>query len=102
VEVQVAEQRIFGATHADVGGYLIGLWGLSVPVLEAVTFHHKPIRATQITFSPLTCVHAANVIEAENATLDGRGRAAELDTSYLTRLGLLSRVSAWRDARGAD
>ena len=30
-----AEQKTFGANHADIGGYLLGLWGLPVPVVEA-------------------------------------------------------------------
>jgi HD-like signal output (HDOD) protein len=37
-----AEQRAFGASHADVGGYLLGLWGLPVPVVEAIALHHQP------------------------------------------------------------
>jgi len=30
-----AEREIFGSTHAEAGGYLLGLWGLPVPVVEA-------------------------------------------------------------------
>ena len=28
--------------HAEVGAYLLGLWGLPVPVVEAVAHHHAP------------------------------------------------------------
>src|SRR5439155_19134618 len=52
-----AEQQVFGATHAEVGGYLLGLWGLPVPVVEAIALHHCPGRSTQKCFSPLTAVH---------------------------------------------
>ena len=45
-----AEQQIFGANHTDVGGYLLGLWGLPVPVVEAITFHHRPSSAVEKTF----------------------------------------------------
>ena len=37
-----AERAVFGATHADVGGYLLGVWGLPVPLVEAVALHHQP------------------------------------------------------------
>src|SRR5205807_1922827 len=29
-----AERKVFGATHAEVGGYLLGLWGLPAAVVE--------------------------------------------------------------------
>ena len=43
-----AETRVFGSDHGDVGGYLLGLWGLPVPVVEAIAlkqlgYHNRPI-----------------------------------------------------------
>ena len=37
-----AEREIFGVTHAEVGAYLLGLWGIPFPIVEAVAFHHRP------------------------------------------------------------
>ena len=37
-----AEQLLFGFTHAEVGAYLLGLWGLPPAAVEAVAFHHEP------------------------------------------------------------
>ncbi|MBK7863768.1 MAG: HDOD domain-containing protein [Archangiaceae bacterium] len=34
------ERELLGVTHADVGAYLLGLWGLPPPVVEAVAHHH--------------------------------------------------------------
>ena len=34
-----AEDRVIGVNHAEVGGHLLGLWGLPHPVVEAVAFH---------------------------------------------------------------
>ncbi len=42
VALHIAEESAFGATHAEVGGYLLGLWGLPAEIVEAVTFHHHP------------------------------------------------------------
>ncbi len=36
------EQQSFGATHAAVGAYLLGIWGLPAPLVEAVAKHHLP------------------------------------------------------------
>jgi HD-like signal output (HDOD) protein len=90
----LAELQVFGANHADVGGYLIGLWGLPVPVVEAVALHHCPSRATQKNFSPLTSLHVANALEGEQS-LNGVP-PSELDTHYLELIGVLPHVAKWR------
>ena len=90
------EQTEFGATHAEVGAYLIGLWGLPNPIVEAVAFHHFPARCPVQTFSPLTAVHASNVFAHEkNHGLDSQSN--QLDADYLARLGLTERVAEWKE-----
>jgi HD-like signal output (HDOD) protein len=98
VDLCVAEEKVFGANHADVGGYLIGLWGLPAPVVEAVALHHTPARATIQIFSPLTSVHAANVLEWERNKSAQDTPAPQLDTEYVGRVSDLSRVPVWRAA----
>ncbi len=98
LELPQAEHQVLGANHADVGGYLIGLWGLPVPVVEAVALHHCPTRATQMTFSPLTSVHAANVLEWERPNAANGVPPPLLDEAYLGQVGVLSRLPAWRKA----
>lgn len=39
-----AERATFGATHAEVGAYLLGLWGLPHAIVEATAQHHHPER----------------------------------------------------------
>lgn len=70
-----------------MGGYLLGLWGLPVPIVEAIAFHHRPSSAMENRFSPLTAVHAANALVQ---------LTSEVDIPYLTALGLASRVPEWR------
>lgn len=43
--VYAVEEQLFGVSHAEVGAYLLGLWGLPFPVIEAVAHHHRPERA---------------------------------------------------------
>jgi HD-like signal output (HDOD) protein/CheY-like chemotaxis protein len=42
ISLHAAEEKKFGANHADVGGYLLSLWGLPARVVDAIAFHHHP------------------------------------------------------------
>lgn len=37
-----AERDVLGTSHPEIGAYLLGLWGLPFPVIEAVLNHHMP------------------------------------------------------------
>ncbi len=91
------EQERFGASHADVGAYLLGLWGLPNPIIEAVAMHHRPADSVSREFSPVLAVHIADYfahqLPGENTELP---RLA-LDIEYLKKLGLHERVEAWRE-----
>lgn len=98
MDVVQAEQQVFGTNHADVGGYLIGLWGLPAPVVEAVALHHAPSHASHPSFGPLTGVHVANVFELERAGVNGSGPHPKLDLNYLGLVGVSNRLEDWRRA----
>jgi HD-like signal output (HDOD) protein len=59
----LAEHETFSATHAEVGAYLLALWGLPDAIVEAAAYHHFPAAATKDHFSALNAVHAANTVE---------------------------------------
>jgi HD-like signal output (HDOD) protein/ActR/RegA family two-component response regulator len=91
------EKQIFGASHAEVGAYLIGLWGLPLDILEAAALHHHPQKSARHVFTSLTAVHAANAIHYERRP-DKEGFIAPLiDMEYLASIGLADRVTAWRE-----
>ena len=93
-----AEREVFGVSHAEVGAYLLGLWGLPISIVEAVALHNVPGGAPVKTFSPLAAVHAASVFENEIYD-NGLGGVplAKIDDEYMTELGLSHRVEDWRD-----
>ena len=98
-QVPIVELEIeqFGASHADVGGYLLGLWGLPQDILEAVAFHHDPSNSADESFTPLTAVHVANVLgESTNEQADDPTRVSPFDETYLAILGLESRMESWQ------
>jgi HD-like signal output (HDOD) protein len=37
------EREVFGTSHAEVGAYLLGLWGLPFEVVQAVAAHHSDL-----------------------------------------------------------
>ena len=90
-----AEAEQFGTTHMDVGAFLLELWGLPHPIVEAVAFYNRPSLCGSAARSPLTMVHVASVL------LHGRETAGDLqhiDTDHIERLGLSDRISAWTAA----
>ena len=56
------EAEMLGMTHAEVGAYLLGLWGLPLPIVEAVAFHHVPGAALEKTFDIPSAVSLANAL----------------------------------------
>lgn len=91
------EREVFGATHGEVGAYLLGLWGLPDPIVEAVAFHHQPAKAMGKSFSPLTAVHVANALEHDRHAEHRENKLNQLDINYLASVGLTDRIPAWRD-----
>lgn len=63
-----AETRVIGASHAQVGAYLLGLWGLPYSVIEAVAHHHSPENILQCEFDPVAAVAVAHALLPEDDT----------------------------------
>lgn len=96
-EVCEAERSELGATHAEVGASLLGLWGLNDPIVEAVAYHHRPGECLSKTFAPLTAVHVANALLQEGAEPTTGPAPVQIDHLYLEKLALADRVPRWRD-----
>jgi HD-like signal output (HDOD) protein len=92
-----AEREIFGATHADVGAYLFGLWGLPIAIVESVAWQHCPAQSQPLVFNPLTAVHVADALENERSGAVIGGVSTSVDPQYLAELGLSDRFSVWRE-----
>ncbi|RMF66270.1 MAG: HDOD domain-containing protein [Calditrichaeota bacterium] len=91
-----AEREIFCATHAEVGAYLLGLWGLPDVVVEAVAFHHRPGESQRKRFAPLSAVHAADVFDYEFQTTR-EDRVHEIDLAHMRQTGLEDRLTEWKE-----
>ena len=93
-----AEKEIFGVTHAEVGAYLIGLWGLPDPVVEGLAFHHSPNQWLRGGFTPLLTVHVANALEHWGNRTGGEEGEPPIDLDSLSIHGLIERLSVWKEA----
>lgn len=100
IPVWEVERQEFGATHADVGAYLLGLWGLGDPIVEAVAFHHRPAECMGATFGPLTAVHIANVLQQQLSQQATGDSPSQIDSTYLDTLHMTDRLPHWRDVAG--
>ncbi len=88
-----AEQKVLGTSHAQVGAYLLGIWGFSESIVEAIAFHHCPSKCSNNSFGILSITHLANAFEH-----GGRARenGKRLDADYLDKLGIVDRFDANR------
>lgn len=92
-----AEREVFGITHAEIGAYLLGIWGLPDSIVESVCYHHNPSLHLKKEFDHVTAVHVANAIEHELCPHNVIGTVSALNSEYLKKCGVLDRLPVWRD-----
>jgi HD-like signal output (HDOD) protein len=83
------EQRTTGATHAQIGAYLLGLWGLPYSIVEAVALHHAPTTVSSHGYDLLGALavsHALLESPTEHALFDSPAPHPKVDASYLAAL----------------
>ncbi len=90
------EQEAFGTSHAEIGAYLMGLWNIESPIIEAIAFHHCPSKSVSNHMGLLAAVHIANGLDHEEESADDQAAEEQFDNEYLDRLGVSDRVPDWR------
>ncbi len=63
-----AEEMMLGVSHAEVGAYLLGLWGINGLIVEAVAHHHRPQRIPHSGFDSSAAVYLATLLADELET----------------------------------
>lgn len=84
-EVERAE---LGTTHAEIGAFLLALWDMPQPLIEAVALHHSPAQLPVEVGLP-GVVYIANLLAEA-------GPQARIDPDYVTRAGLDDFLPRWR------
>jgi HD-like signal output (HDOD) protein/CheY-like chemotaxis protein len=91
-----AEKQVFGTTHAEIGAYMLGLWGIDETVVSAVAYHHNPGDFPCTQFSPLTAVHAASTFISEKHMSNNINAFEGKDLEYVESIGLAERLPVWQ------
>jgi putative nucleotidyltransferase with HDIG domain len=89
------ETEVFGANHAEIGAYLLSLWGLPLPIIKAVAEHHSPAHEQGPEFNAGTALHLAEKLQFEYESKRS-GTDAVTDLDYPPDLDLESRIDAIR------
>ncbi|MGO8818801.1 MAG: HDOD domain-containing protein [Terriglobia bacterium] len=97
--VYTVEERQDGFSHAEIGAYLLGLWGLPYAVVEAVALHHGPNRVPHQNFDTISAVYAANLLAHEVEQSSSAEQAAynlESHQEEFASLGIQEMIPEWR------
>jgi HD-like signal output (HDOD) protein len=93
-----AEGHAFGVTHAEMGAYLLGIWGLPFDIVEAVAYHHTPHVTSGDDLDILAAVHLADALIDTAGHPGGEDAVrARLDEAFLTSAGMPMNLGQWRE-----
>ena len=119
-----AEDAILKTSHAELGAYLLGLWGIDEKIVETVAFHHKPSNLLEdilampktskdnnktndgglnvpsvakclTEFATLTAVHVANALMVQKDCSYETSIFPYADMLYLRTLNLADKLPKW-------
>lgn len=82
-----AEREMGRVTHAEIGAYLLSLWGLPFDIVEATAFHHTPREVRAGNRRVLAVLHVADLL--------AQGRRDDIDQAFLEEAGVLAELPAW-------
>ena len=94
LSIETLETDALGCSHAQLGAYLMSVWGLPTPLVRAVAFHHQPLGAIDTQFSTVTAVHCADALSKVTAAQPNAD--IPIDQPYLDSLGLSEKIPVWR------
>ncbi len=103
--LHAVETELMGVSDAEVGAYLLGIWGLPSPVVEAVAHHHHPARVPQDSLDAVGIVYISNILAhqvAGRAPLPESSSQLEIDPEYLDRIGVSEQFPSWQEMAKAS
>ena len=91
-----AEYRALNTSHAEIGAYLLGIWGLPNPIINSIAFHHIPAMHLSETPDVLAALHIANGLANMCLLKIETEYSSYLDMQYIHSLGLQDRLDEWK------
>jgi HD-like signal output (HDOD) protein len=95
-----ALSQVFGATDGEVAGFLLGLWGQPLGVVQAIVGQDAPERIDTQSTGLATMVYVSKRLSLNPEAPLSDAPTRELDTlnePYLERVGSLEQLPRWRD-----
>jgi HD-like signal output (HDOD) protein/ActR/RegA family two-component response regulator len=97
------ERELLGATHSAVGGYLLGVWGLPLTIVEAVAYHHVLRVVERQKMDAQVAVHVADaLVHGALASAAGEPYTERIDMDVLQALKVADQLPEWRERAVAD
>ena len=90
------EEKLIHISHAEVGAYLLSLWGLPYTVVEAVAHHHHPRRVPNSSLDMVLVVYVSNILAHEREAITRGLEAPVLDMELLQQAGVAGKLADWR------
>jgi HD-like signal output (HDOD) protein/CheY-like chemotaxis protein len=94
--LHVAEREVLGASHAEVGAYLMSAWGFNDVIVEAVCWHHSPERVDCHDMSVLTATAVANLLDRDLKLRTEECGECTREVPCISREDYLARLGEWR------
>jgi HD-like signal output (HDOD) protein/ActR/RegA family two-component response regulator len=91
-----------GSSHAELGAYVLGMWGLPDSIVEGVAHQYRAERLVAPALDIPLVVHIASVLAAELVPGAVVASAGRLDETTLAAAGHGESVAAWRALAAAE
>jgi HD-like signal output (HDOD) protein/ActR/RegA family two-component response regulator len=96
IPLHALEYARHGSSHAELGAYVLGLWGLPDAIVEAVANQHRVDRLVGPDLDVALAVHVAAALAGEHVPEAVGTDAGALGSATLEAAGVASNVRAWR------
>jgi HD-like signal output (HDOD) protein len=84
-------------SHAEIGAYLLGMWGFPTSIVEAIAHHHHPRRIPPKGLDILFIVYAANLLASEREALARGSEPPAFDLELFDETGATPHLEDWRN-----
>jgi HD-like signal output (HDOD) protein/ActR/RegA family two-component response regulator len=102
VPLHAIEYARHGSSHAELGAYVLGLWGLPDAVVEGVAHQHRIDRLSGPALDIPLAVHVGGALAGALVPDAVAAGAGTLDGATLEAAGVAGRIRAWRALAAAE
>jgi len=94
--VSEVERKVLGTTHAQIGAYLLALWGIPSEVVDVIANHHSP-QALDGKVSMDLMLFSANLFDHHLTIINPSYVQPELPMARFEALGVADKIEMWRN-----